>query len=136
MIGIALIALGMNKQMDLQVTIIKTGRRLAEATGIYQHRLVIHRLFFTALCFMLFVFLQRFRRQINEFRRTFPVGSFGLVLVAGYSILRAATIEHMDRLIGFDLEKVPALWLLEIGGIMFIGIQAVRVGKFEQEGNP
>ena len=47
-----------------------------------------------------------------------PLLAIGGALVVNYVLLRTITIGYADeRLIGIDLEKIPALWLLEVGGL-------------------
>jgi len=64
--------------------------------------------------------------QIGRFGRQLPLAAGGCALVCAYIVIRAASIDHIDQMQGFDLEQIPFLWLLEASGLMLIIVQALR----------
>jgi hypothetical protein len=117
-LGAILAVLGLNKQLDLQTLLIELGRQIARTGRLYDFVLVIIALF-VAVMF-------RLPGQIGRFGRQLPLAAGGCALVCAYIVIRAASIVHIDQMQGFDLERIPFLWLLEAGGLMLIIVQALR----------
>ena len=116
--ALAYLLLGLNKQLDLQTSINALGRQLTGTIGWYGNRREL-QLFFCATVFVATgVYLLRNVRGVSRFMRDKPLLAIGDALVAAYLLIRTISIEHADeRLIGIDLEKIPGLWLLEVGGL-------------------
>jgi hypothetical protein len=129
-LGVILAILGLNKQFDLQTMLIELGRRIAYGENLLPYRRELYVLFF--LGFMLAVIalfaavLVRFSTDLGKYARDFPLAAGGCGLIGVYIVIRAATIDHVDRMLGFDLERVPFLWLLEASGLLLIMVQALR----------
>lgn len=128
-LGIILTALGMNKVIDLQTWLIELGRHIAGADNLREHRRALHVFFFTGFILvilaLLAVVLVRLRTPIRKFARQSPLAAIGSTLVGAYIVLRAVSIDHVDQMLGFDLERIPYWWLLEAGGLLLIIIQTV-----------
>lgn len=119
--------LGLNKQLDLQTSINAFGRQLTGAIGWYEHRRELQTVFCVAVLFLTGVYLLRNVRGVNRFMRDKPLLAIGDALVAAYLLIRTISIEHADeRLIGIDLEKIPDLWLLEVGGLAIFTSGLIR----------
>jgi hypothetical protein len=129
-LGAILAVLGLNKQLDLQTLLIELGRQIARTGRLYDYRLELHALFFLGFVLViiaLFVAVMfRLPGQIGRFGRQLPLAAGGGALVCAYIVIRAASIDHIDQMQGFDLEQIPFLWLLEAGGLMLIIVQALR----------
>ena len=57
----------------------------------------------------------------------------GCVLVSAYILGRAGSINHVDELLGFDLERLLFLWALEVGGLVLIITQTLGILRDEME---
>jgi hypothetical protein len=129
-LGAILAVLGLNKQLDLQTLLIKLGRQIAGRENLSAHRAGLHVLFF--LGFMLLVLalcaavMLRFSAEIRRFARQLPLAAAGCALICIYILIRAASINRVDQMLGFNLDHVPLLWLLEAVGLLLIIIQALR----------
>lgn len=125
-----LAALGLNKQFDLQTLLIKFSRNLASNEHLFEYRLKLYVLFFLifVLAIAALILLITFRKpgQIAKFSHQLPLAAGGCVLISAYIVIRATSIDHIDLMLGVNLERIPFLWLLEAGGLMLIIFQALR----------
>jgi hypothetical protein len=132
-LGVILAALGLNKQLDLQTLLIELGRQVARAENLSSHRDGLYVLFFLGFILVLIALFVavRFRLpgQIGRFGCQLPLAAGGCVLICAYIVIRAASIDSVDLMLGFDLERIPFLWLLEAGGLLLILVQALRKPK-------
>lgn len=133
--GVILAVLGLNKQLDLQTWLMELGRQIAGKENLSAYRAGLHVLFF--LGFMLGIIalfaalMLRSSATMGRFGRQLPLAAGGCVLVCAYIVIRAASIENVDLMLGFDLERIPFLWLLEAGGLLLIMVQALRNSKWK-----
>jgi len=128
-----LAALGLNKPLDLQTRLIQLGRLGAQREHLLEYRLELHALFFMGFMLgiiaLIAVVLFRFSGQVGRFGRQLPLAAGGSASICAYIVIRAASIEHIDQMLGFDLERIPYLWLLEAGGLLLIMVQALRKNR-------
>ena len=129
-VGVLLAALGLNKPLDLQTWLIELGRQFAGRENLSAHRTGLHVLFFlvfAAALVALFIMVKlRFSAVLGSFARRLPLAAGGCLLVCAYIVIRAASITHVDLMLGVDLERIPFLWLLEACGLLLIIIQSLR----------
>jgi hypothetical protein len=126
---ILLTALGVNKQLDLQILVIIVGKWLAQAQGWYEHRRIVQvacTVCVAAAASASVIVVAWLTRRVW---RDFGLALIGLALLAGFVILRVAYFERMDDLVGIPLRASRAKWVLEIGGIVCIGLSAWRHGR-------
>ena len=132
-LGVILAALGLNKPLNLQTVLIEFGRRMAGGENLSAYRAELHALFFLGfiLAFMALVavVLFRLRAGIARFARRQPLATGGCGLICIYILLRAASIDRVDQMQGFNMEHIPFLWPLEAGGLVLIIVQALRKTK-------
>jgi hypothetical protein len=128
-----LAALGFNKPLDLQTRLIETGRQAARQANLLPCLPELHLLFFLgfmlAIMALLAVVMLRWPAQIARFGRQLPWAAGGSVLVCLYIVIRAASIDSVDQMLGYDWETIPFLWLLEAGGLLLIMVQSLRAAK-------
>jgi len=118
--------LGVNKQLDLQTWFTQTGRDLALAQGWYEERQAVQIAFIAALVLAAagaMVFLQR---AVGRLGREARWAATGLLLLAVFVVLRAASFHHIDRMLNIRLGTVTFNAVLELGGIACILIAAVN----------
>jgi len=121
-----LLVLGLNKQLDLQTLLIGLGRQLALAAAWYEHRREIHIIFFTGLVAVLVLAMLKHSPALKRFAREHTLTAAGDALVGAYVLIRILSIDHVDNLLGFDLEKVPALSVVEILGLFLVTAGAIK----------
>jgi hypothetical protein len=128
-LGIILTALGLNKQLDLQTSLIELGRHIALREHLFAYRLELYFVFFLGFILTIIAlfaaFILRFSTDVGKFARQFPLATSGCGLICAYIIIRAAFIDNLNRILGFDLSQIPFLWLLEAGGLLLIMVQAL-----------
>jgi hypothetical protein len=128
-LGVILAALGLNKELDLQTWFIELGRQAAGREHLSESRAGLHVLFFLAfvsvLVVLILLVMLRFSAVVGSFVRQLPLAAGGCALVGAYIVIRAASIDRVDLMLGFDFERIPLLWLLEAGGLLLITVQAV-----------
>jgi hypothetical protein len=116
-----LLALGLNKQLDLQSWFGQTGRDLAMSQGWYGSRRAVQAVFIVLLGAGAVGALVWARRQWaglwSEYRWVFA----GVTLLLVFIVVRAASFHHIDEFIGVDLGVTTFGRALELAGIVAIG---------------
>lgn len=122
--AILFIALGINKQLDLQSAFTEIGRVIASAQGWYDQRWIV-QVYFVGLvtgcaataAVVLLVLLRRAPAPAL-------LALLGTAFVLTFVVVRAASFHHVDVLIGRKVLGVRWNWILEIGGIMIVLLAA------------
>ncbi len=127
MISLLMLALGVNKQLDLQSLLTALGKYYAHRQGWYSHRQGIQVAFILLiLCLgitgLVFGF-RRFREILKDNRLAFT----GVIFLLVFVLIRASSFHHMDRLIGTRMLGLKMNWLLELTGIYCIILNAIRL---------
>jgi len=122
-----MLALGLNKQLDLQSWFTEVGRDMAKTEGWYENRQAVQAAFITFLAgagvvsqVWLFLLLRDLGGEVRW-------AGLGLVALMVFIVMRASSFHHVDALLGLKLGgwlKVNAL--LELGGIGCIAAAAAR----------
>jgi uncharacterized membrane protein len=122
-----MLALGVNKQLDLQSLVTVVGRRVLRAQGLYGRRRTYQVAFILAVaatCAGLLAVLLRACRYSVRGRR---LATAGMVFVLGFVIIRASSFHHVDALIAARLGGMKWNWIFELGGIAAVSLGAYRV---------
>lgn len=122
--AILFIALGINKQLDLQSAFTEIGRVIASAQGWYDQRWIV-QVYFVGLvtgcaataAVVLLVLLRRAPAPAL-------LALLGTAFVLTFVVVRAASFHHVDVLIGRKVLGLRWNWILEIGGIMIVLLAA------------
>jgi hypothetical protein len=120
----ALLALGVNKQLDLQTALTEIGRIVAYEQGWYENRQVVQAEFIGLVAIaglVSIVTLVWITRRMPKATRLAVAGGVALV---GFVAIRAASFHHFDRFIGKVFFGLRANWILEIGSIAIILVAA------------
>jgi hypothetical protein len=120
LISMTMIALGINKQLDLQTLLTEVGRQLANAQDWYDLRRVVQYLFILFLSAASIAAFMWLAISFRDLLRRFAFAFCGLSLVLSYMIMRAATFHHFDEVIQYDLQGIKMKWVLELAGIYMI----------------
>ncbi len=112
------IALGINKQLDLQTAFTELGRVLASREGWYGQRQFVQVVFImlvAVVCVIAAGVLLIWAR-----RSALPtwVALIGTTSVLGFVLMRAASFHHIDRFIGSRVLLLRWNWVIEMGGII------------------
>jgi hypothetical protein len=118
---LVMLLLGINKQLDLQTWFGQTGRDIALSQGWYGRRRTVQAMFIVLLGAGAIAFVAAARRywvaRWHEYRWVF----LGVVLLAVFIVIRAASFHHIDEFIHFDIGKTTLGRALEIIGVIVIG---------------
>jgi hypothetical protein len=124
-LSVLLLALSVNKQLDLQSAFTAAGRCVAKAQGWYSQRGTVQVRFILAVMFggllVTLVAIWTMRRYLAE---TW-LAILGLGVLLTFIAVRAAGFHHFDRFLGHEVGGVRMNWLLELGGIGLIAMNAV-----------
>lgn len=122
--GLLMLALGVNKQLDLQSLLTALGKYYAHRQGWYPHRQWLQMAFIASILCLgitaLFYGFKRFRGILKENWLAFA----GIVFLSVFVLIRASSFHHMDRLIGTRWLGMKMNWLLELSGIYCIVLNA------------
>lgn len=131
-VTLAMIALGINKQLDLQSLITELARGWAKETGWYDSRRTVQKLAiglmaaFSAITALLIGVL--LRKVASEAR----VAALGVCFVLAFVVIRAASFHSVDALISRGAIGVSWNALLELPGILVIIICAAQYSRRSQ----
>ncbi len=122
-----MVALGINKQLDLQSLATQIGRDVMRAWNLYQGRRELQAGFIAAVALVcagsLALILWATRRN--------PTGRspalVGMIFILGFVVIRAASFHNVDGFLSARLGGVKWNWILELGGIGVVGVAAFRV---------
>jgi hypothetical protein len=122
-----MVALGINKQLDLQSLITQLGRDVIKGLDLYRQRRALQAGFILAVALTcagaLAAFLWAARRSL---RRRWPA-VVGMLFILGFVVIRAASFHHVDAFLTARLGGLKWNWILELGGIAVVGIAAFRI---------
>ncbi len=126
LLGIMLVLLGINKQLDLQTWLTLTGRHVARAHGWYERRRVFQFWFIIAIALSAFAGYAMVWRLAHEHGDDLWIPLLGLFLVVCFVVIRAASFHHIDEFLHTSIFGFRLNWLLELGGIGIIIAGALR----------
>ncbi len=124
-LGLVLLLLGVNKQFDFQSALTATGRCVSQLQGWYEERRRFQFLFIVGLLVVSgIVFLFVMSKMIARLHRV-GVALFGFGALSVFVLVRAVGFYRFDALIGTSLLGARMNWVLELGGIALILLNAV-----------
>ena len=119
-ISILFLALGINKQLDLQTAFTEAGRVLASYQGWYEQRQFVQLAFIALVamtCLIAAITLLLWARNAPISTRFALIGT---TMVLGFVLIRAASFHHVDRFIGRRILGLRGNWILEMSGIALV----------------
>lgn len=122
-----MLALGINKQLDLQSLATQLGRDVIRAGGLYSERRELQAGFIAVVALACAVGLAGFLWAARRtWRRRWPAIA-GIIFILGFVVIRAASFHHVDAFLGARLGGLKWNWILELGGIAVVAGAAFRV---------
>ncbi len=117
--------LTINKQLDLQSALTAIGRCSANQDGWYDQRGLVQLAFIacvSATCLLIGIWTAwSLRRNLQQVW----LALLGVVFLLAFVAIRAAGFHHVDRFIGFNVGSIRLNWVLELGGISMIALNAL-----------
>jgi hypothetical protein len=122
--ALVMVALAINKQLDLQSLLTQFGRDLARTQGWYAHRQKVQSafVFLTALAAVAATACLAF--MLRGVLRRVAGAVIGLGWLGCFVVIRAASFHHIDQLLG--LGPIKPNWFFELGGIALVALSALR----------
>jgi len=124
-LGVLLLMLAVNKQLDLQSLLTQVGRDMALAQGWYGQRQRVQLAFIVALAAATLATVLGLALRL---RRSDPAARWaaaGLTLLLAWIVTRAASFEHIDQRLGWRAAGITLNGALEIGSIALIALAAL-----------
>jgi hypothetical protein len=124
-LSLVLLALGINKQLDLQGLLMELGRSFAYQYGIYENRRVLQVIFlcFLALVLLSIIFLWfRVNREHWAEQGYMLVGSLFLIT---FVLVRAASFHHFQDFFALPLSGVKLHRVMELFAIGWLAASAL-----------
>jgi hypothetical protein len=120
LLTLALVALGVNKQLDLQTALTELGRMVAAEGDWYDERRAVQKAFIVGVGLTAAMAVAGamilLRRTPGATHVTF-VGALGLV---AFVVIRASSFHHVDLLIHSDWYGARVNWLIEMGALLVV----------------
>ena len=121
-----LLALGINKQLDLQSLFTQIGKDIAIEQGWYKDRRIIQTGFIILIGLVGVTTLTILIKTYHNTSSSVKIALAGCTILFSFILIRASSFHHMDIFINMKLIGVRMNWLLELGGLTIIGMGAFR----------
>lgn len=121
---VLLLCLGINKQLDLQTWFTLTGKAMAKSEGWYERRRIFQGLFIAAIGIGGMISVTGLLWLLRTRLREFGLAMVGTVFLGCFIVVRAASFHHVDQLLLSEIGGLRINWILEIGGIVWVGLAA------------
>lgn len=124
-LGVIMLFLGVNKQLDLQSLLTAIGRYFAHRDGWYAQRRIIQVGVIIGILFTLCTAMICFMIHFKPVLKTNWLAIVGLAFLLTFIAVRATSFHHMDTLINMRLCNMRMNWILELSGITGVAIPAI-----------
>ena len=121
-LGVFLVLLGINKQLDLQSLLTEVGRVMVAQQGWIQYKRKIQLAFIVGIAVLGLMASLLCMRWLRRTHFAVKFGLLGFILLLVFVLIRASSFHHMDSFLGVTFGGANMNWILELGslGIIFI----------------
>lgn len=126
--------LGVNKQLDLQTWVTEAGRIMAREQGWYEQRRIVQMWFVAGVALTGLGVLVACFWLGRSVLRQHPFTLLGIIFLACFVVIRAASMHHVDEVLGLRLGGLKIRWILELSGIVCLGFSAWNASNLLREG--
>lgn len=124
-----MVALGVNKQLDLQTALTEFGRVLAFEQGWYDQRRTVQYAFVLIVALLALAAGSVLLAIARGLPRPTKLAVAGVVVLFSFVAIRASSFHHIDQLLGTSMLGLRLNWVLELLGLSIICVGASkRVG--------
>ena len=124
-IGLTMLLLGINKQLDLQTFVIQRVRRRAYVDGWYGDRRRYQKDFIVAMTVTAAIAVTLVSVWLRRVLRRVLLAIAGLGLLVLFVLVRASSFHYVDKLLSLG-GRVRMNWIIELGGIGLIVVAALH----------
>jgi hypothetical protein len=146
MLGLLMLILGVNKQIDMQTWVTEIGRDIAREQGWYEQRRDVQMWFVAAIAAAGTLALTFALARTRQLLPRHVLAFIGVVVLGCFVLLRTSSFHDVSAFLRKDLLGIQANWVLELAGIGLIGFCAVmnswwyrlkmRLGQKPKQGSP
>lgn len=122
-----MLALGINKQLDLQSLVTQTGRDVVRALNLYSGRREIQMGFIAVVILICLATVTGLLWVSRRTLRRRGTAIAGMMFILGFVMIRASSFHHVDAFLGAQLVGLRWNWILELGGISVVAAAALRI---------
>lgn len=115
-----MLALGLNKQLDLQTWFGQTGRDMALEQGWYEQRRIVQAVFIAMLAAGALAVVWWARRQWHTLWHEYRAAFVGVCVLLVFIVIRAASFHHIDMILRSDLGATSLHRALELVGVLAV----------------
>jgi len=126
-----MLALGINKQLDLQSLITAIGRFYARRDGWYENRLIVQYTVISGILILASMAMVLFCYQMRKLLKPNWLAIVGLSFLLLFIVIRATSFHHMDEFIHSSITGGSMNWLFELGGIAAVAISALTLNCYK-----
>ncbi len=126
---VAMVAMGVNKQLDLQSWLTQVARDMARDGGWYAERRSVQVTFIMAVMLVGAAGTAGLAWSLRSVFSRAMGTVVGLGVIVSFVVIRAASFHHFDILIGLQIWGVRGNWLLELGGISIVAVATHRAAR-------
>ena len=127
LVTLAMLALGVNKQLDLQSMLTAAGRCLSQLQGWYEERRVFQRNFVIGLLMVAGLSLALVLWLMRGCLRRNGLALIGLAFVTAFVAVRAVGFHHFDVPIDSRLLDIRFNVLFELSGLVLLAVNAMAL---------
>ena len=127
LVTLAMLSLGVNKQLDLQSMLTAAGRCLSQLQGWYDERRAFQRDFIIGLLITAGLFLALVLWLMRRYLRRNGLALLGLAFVITFVAVRAVGFHHFDVLINSRLLNIRFNVLFELSGLVLLAVNATAL---------
>lgn len=125
LMALAMLLLGINKQLDLQTWFTEVGRDMAREQGWYARRRWVQMVFIAWLLLAAVAARGWLAKRLVDLDRYAHRAGIGLLVLMVFVVVRAASFHHIDKLLWLTFEGMRFNALLELSGIALIALAAI-----------
>ena len=126
---IFLVALGINKQLDLQSLLTQVGRDFAIEQGWYKDRRTVQMIFIILIGLLGVTGTAVLLKIYWNANTAIKIAFSGCIILFAFILIRASSFHHMDMFINMKLADVRINGILELGGLAIIGVGGFKYSK-------
>ena len=120
---VSMVLMGFNKQLDLQVPVLQMARQLSQEQGWFAERDVVRKWIIVAFAFTGLILVAWLGWACRRVWRKYILAVAGIALLIFFVLVRASGYRLM--ILGFRPGRFPMYDILEVGGILCIGISTL-----------
>ena len=122
---VIMLLMGINKQLDIQCLFIAVVKKMALAQGWYSQRRIFQMLFIACIAIFGLVLLTWLGWKFRGLWRQYGLALLGILLLVTFVAIRAAPLNHVAKLPGWQTLIRLINSILELAGIGLVGISAL-----------